>query len=85
MEYIFLIEKLHRAIKKGEKRKEGVKLRCKKCRSEIDKSANFCKFCGTKQNSICNCWIKKEPYNCGQEKCPGYKLFNLERSEKATS
>lgn len=37
---------------------------------------NFSPFTGKKLNDVCpNCWVKKRPYNCGQEKCPGYKLL----------
>ncbi len=35
----------------------------------------------TKLKEVCDCWIKKEPYNCGQEKCPGYRLFAVEKSK----
>ena len=57
-------------------------MKCKTCGNEISAEVNFCRFCGAKQNAICNCWLKKEPYDCGQEKCPGYKLFELERDRE---
>ncbi len=40
---------------------------------------NFCRFCGGKLRKECYCWIKKKPYNCGQDKCPGYRLFHMEK------
>lgn len=56
-------------------------MKCTSCRTENSDSANFCKLCGTKLKEVCDCWIKKEPYNCGQEKCPGYRLFAAEKSK----
>ena len=58
---------------------EEMKHVCTKCNTVNKASANFCKGCGNKLNEICKCWIKKEPYNCGKEKCPGYQLFKLEK------
>lgn len=54
-------------------------LQCTYCGSENLEHANFCRKCGSKLKEVCNCWIKKEPYNCGQVKCPGYRLFQAER------
>lgn len=51
-------------------------MKCKNCKGEVDDTANFCNHCGGKLVSMCNCWIKKEPYNCGFEKCPGYRLYS---------
>lgn len=56
-------------------------MNCKKCGTENLAEANFCRKCGAKLREVCDCWIKKEPYNCGQGKCPGYGLFRLERGE----
>ncbi len=53
-------------------------MKCKNCGYEYEQNLNFCIMCGKKLVEICNCWIKKEPYNCGQEKCPGYRLHVLE-------
>lgn len=37
---------------------------------------NFCSKTGTKIKGRCNyCWVKKKPYNCGFDKCPGLKLY----------
>ena len=37
---------------------------------------NFSPITGEKLKATCpNCWIKKQPYNCGYKKCPGYKLM----------
>ena len=51
---------------------------CKKCGTDNKESANFCRMCSTKLQTICECWVKKEPYNCGQGECPGYRLFAME-------
>lgn len=56
--------------------------KCAACGQYIDGQDNFCRFCGTKQKEVCKCWIKKQPYNCGQDKCPGYRLFGIEKSLK---
>lgn len=56
-------------------------MKCKHCGAKCFNSANFCNICGSKLKEICNCWIKKEPYNCGADKCPGYKLFKLEKCQ----
>jgi len=58
-------------------------MQCKSCSAECGEQANFCRRCGAKLWEVCNCHIKKEPYNCGQDQCPGYGLFVLEaRREK---
>ena len=48
---------------------------CKVCGTENEETANFCRMCATKLKTVCDCWVKKEPYNCGQDQCPGYKLL----------
>ncbi len=48
---------------------------CKKCNFRNSEDSNFCIKCGTKLKDICNCWIKKGPYNCGKKKCPSYRLY----------
>lgn len=57
---------------------------CLNCGKENNSDANFCKYCGTKITEIClHCWRKNEgPYNCGFNKCPGYRLL-LEEISKA--
>lgn len=50
-------------------------LECKKCKFINDSNANFCVMCGIKLKQNCNCWIKKGPYNCGNAKCPSYKVY----------
>lgn len=50
-------------------------MKCRKCRAK-NQNGNFCTECGTKLKEVCGCcWIKKEPYNCGEEKCPSYRLY----------
>ena len=50
-------------------------MECIKCRAK-NQNGNFCTECGTKLKEVCGCcWIKKEPYNCGEEKCPSYRLY----------
>ncbi len=56
---------------------------CKKCGFENSEQANFCRKCGTKLRETCNCWVKKEPYNCGQSKCPGLRLVLMKRFSQA--
>lgn len=40
---------------------------------------NFSTSTGQKLNETCNkCWVKgNKPYNCGFDKCPGYRLHLL--------
>lgn len=56
---------------------------CKTCGTENADSANFCRQCSAKLRAVCNCWIRKEPYNCGQDQCPGYRLFYQIKSEES--
>ena len=51
---------------------------CKSCGTENHETANFCHECGKKLREVCDCRFKKEPYNCGQDQCPGYRLFLME-------
>ncbi|SHK46109.1 hypothetical protein [Tepidibacter formicigenes] len=55
-------------------------MECIKCKNEIN-GINFCTKCGSKLNVICKeCWMKNgQPYNCGFDECPGYKLPILEK------
>lgn len=51
-------------------------MNCPHCGSnQIKDSDNFCGFCGTKLRKICNCWIKKDSYDCGRDSCPGRDLL----------
>ena len=56
------------------------KIKCQKCGAEIDEKANFCAYCGTKLKEVCNCWMKKNSYNCGESNCLGYKLPMIQKS-----
>ena len=47
---------------------------CEICGTENREEANFCRLCSNKLRTVCNCWVKKGPYNCGQRKCPGKNL-----------
>lgn len=57
-------------------------MKCKNCGAECLDNTNFCTKCGSKLKPICNCWIKKEPYNCGIDTCPGYKLFKMNKASQ---
>ncbi len=54
-------------------------MQCKSCGFQNSEQANFCSKCGKKLREVCDCWIKKEPYNCGQDQCPGYRLFAVKK------
>ena len=53
-------------------------IQCKACGIDNDAKANFCRSCGRKLRATCDCFVKKEPYNCGQDQCPGYRLFLMQ-------
>lgn len=55
-------------------------MKCKKCGREITETDNFCACCGTKLKEVCECWVKKGNYTCGESNCPGYGLFRIEKS-----
>lgn len=69
--------------RKIRRRRGGERMACPACGSECSEQANFCRKCGTKLRDICDCWVKKGTYNCGQEKCPGYRLFAEEKRSQA--
>lgn len=48
---------------------------CPHCHAENPENANFCEECATKIRQTCDCWVKKEPYNCGHSECPGRKVL----------
>lgn len=52
-------------------------MKCPSCGWEHSEDTNFCTNCSVKLKEVCDCWVKKEPYNCGLEHCPGYRLFEL--------
>ncbi len=56
-------------------------MNCPHCGKTVTSGDNFCKHCSGKLVDICDCWIKKQPYNCGQSKCPGYRLLVMEQSK----
>jgi len=59
---------------------ENMKTICPICKTENKERDNFCYTCGTKLHQVCSCWMKGgEPYNCGQNECPGYRLSLFER------
>lgn len=53
--------------------------KCSDCGKLNPAEYNFCKYCGKKLVEICDCWVKEKPYNCGQSKCPGRRLFLIEK------
>lgn len=46
---------------------------CPFCRHTVVKG-NFCAYCGKKLVKRCDCWVKKQKYNCGFSQCPGLNL-----------
>ena len=51
-------------------------MKCQHCGNErIKEKDNFCSACGKKLKAECNCWIKKDSYNCGEDSCPGWALL----------
>lgn len=40
-------------------------------------AGNFCTDCAGKLVKECDCWVLRRKFNCGLEKCPGYKLLVL--------
>lgn len=46
---------------------------CPFCRHTVVKG-NFCTYCSKKLVRQCDCWVKKQKYNCGFSQCPGVKL-----------
>lgn len=40
-------------------------------------AGNFCTDCVGKLVKECDCWVLHRKFNCGLEKCPGYKLLVL--------
>lgn len=59
----------------------GDEIKCEKCGNEIFAGDNFCTHCGAKVVDTCDCWVKKELYNCGQERCPGYRFYLTEKQK----
>ena len=55
-------------------KQETGKVKCPKCNIEVI-GGNFCEHCGAKLKAICDCWVLKKKYNCGFDKCKGYKLL----------
>lgn len=66
-------------------------MKCPYCGSNrVKENDNFCGECGRKLKAVCDCWIKKGSYNCGEDSCPGRELFikelrALKTSEQARS
>ncbi len=56
-------------------------MKCTNCGTENTADSNSCIRCASKLRGICGCWVKKKPYNCGQRKCPGTRLFLIEIKE----
>lgn len=57
-------------------------MECKNCNTKNDSDANFCRRCGKKLRETCSCWIKNKPYNCGEDKCPSYRLYKKMINQK---
>lgn len=66
---------LDEAIKKFKKMNKLVeKVKCPKCNAEV-RDGNFCKHCGAKLKTVCDCRVLNKSYNCHNKKCVGRKLF----------
>lgn len=65
-------------VMEKEKRQCGnidvLKVACPHC-NKLVKKGNFCNQCGKKMVEICNCWVLRKQYNCGQDKCKGLNLI----------
>ena len=51
------------------------------CRHTVVKG-NFCTYCSKKLVKQCDCWVKKQKYNCGFSQCPGLKLELIQMHKK---
>lgn len=61
---------------------EKEQIKCSVCGNTESGDSNFCTKCGSKLKENCKCWLKKgDIYNCEKSKCPGYALFNIEKSK----
>ena len=49
---------------------------CPHCGHTVS-AGNFCADCAGKLVKECDCWVLRRKFNCGLEKCPGYKLLVL--------
>lgn len=49
---------------------------CPHCGHTVS-AGNFCTDCAGKLVKECDCWVLHRKFNCGLEKCPGYKLLVL--------
>lgn len=80
-----LVEKWLEEIRKRQK-VEAKMMICPNCgNTEIAEENNFCIICGAKLRDACKCWVKKKDnYNCGESRCPGYGLFRIEKSRFKT-
>ncbi|QJU14126.1 zinc-ribbon domain-containing protein [Blautia pseudococcoides] len=57
-------------------------MKCPICGNEnIEENDNFCKECGNKLKEECNCWLKKDSYNCKESSCPGYGFYRKMKEE----
>lgn len=54
---------------------------CPFCRHTVVKG-NFCMYCSKKLVQQCDCWVKKQKYNCGFSQCPGLKLELIQMHKK---
>lgn len=56
---------------------------CPFCRYTVVKG-NFCTYCSKKIVKQCDCWVKKQKYNCGFSQCPGLKLKLIQSAGEIT-
>ena len=43
---------------------------------------NFCTYCSKKLVKQCDCWVKKQKYNCGFLQCPGLNIELIQMHKK---
>lgn len=59
--------------------------KCPHCGKTV-RAGNFCCQCGGRLRRVCSpcLYLNKDSYECGYEKCPGWKIFILRARERAS-
>ena len=71
--------KVPEEVKRNRSTKSEALIKCPYCKNLIPEKSNFCPRCRKKVRKVCNCWVKKIPYDCGMDECPGYDLWIIEK------